>query len=63
VPKTYIDWETVPYEGFDLTASGAANSNYSPSERLNIRNYYFNKRDPLELALIYIMELNRKILG
>jgi acetyl-CoA synthetase len=51
-----IEWEKAPSASFDITADGAAHVNYFPDGRLNISDSCFNKRDPLEPALIYSME-------
>ena len=51
-----IDWEKEPSASFDLTAGGAAHAKYFPDGRLNISDSCFNKRDPLDPALIYSME-------
>lgn len=51
-----IDWEKEPSASFDLSAGGAAHINYFPGGKLNISDSCFNKRDPLEPALIYGME-------
>ncbi|VEU40020.1 unnamed protein product [Pseudo-nitzschia multistriata] len=51
-----IDWETEPSSAFNLTDGGAAHVNYFPEGRLNISDSCFNKRDPLEPALVYAVE-------
>lgn len=51
-----IDWEKEPSASFDLSAGGAAHAKYFPDGRLNISDSCFNKREPLEPALIYSME-------
>jgi acetyl-CoA synthetase len=53
-----IEWEKEPTGAFDMTAGGggSANITYFPEGRLNISDSCFNKRDPLEPALIYSME-------
>ena len=55
-----IDWETEPSAAFDIPAGGAAHVNYFPEGQLNISDSCFNKRDPLEPALIYSMESNSR---
>ena len=56
VKNIKIDWETEPTMSFDLSAGGPAHVNYFPDGRLNISDSCFNKRDPIESALIYGME-------
>lgn len=56
VDNIKIDWEKEPTASFDLSDGGAAHVNYFPDGRLNICDSCFNKRDPLEPALIYSME-------
>jgi len=56
VANVKIKWEKEPTSAFDLTADGSAHATYFPGGRLNIIDSCFNKRDPLEPALIYSME-------
>jgi len=56
VANIKIKWEKEPTVAFDMTAGGSARATYFPEGRLNISDSCFNKRDPLEPALIYSME-------
>ena len=58
-----IEWEKEPTGAFDMTAGGGtANVTYFPEGRLNISDSCFNKRDPLQPALLYSMETDGRSL-
>lgn len=51
-----VAWENEPTAAFDMSNGGAAHVQYFPGGRLNISDSCFNKRDPLDPALVYCLE-------
>jgi len=59
--RIMIDWETSPSAAFE-TGDDVAHVTYFPNGRLNISDSIFNKRNPMEPALIYSTECAPRIL-
>jgi acetyl-CoA synthetase len=62
--NTEVAWETEPTTALDIVSNGGvAQAQYFPGGRLNISDSCFNKRDPLDPALVFSVESNARSIG